>query len=131
MTKTSEHVRDNGAVPRRSTRMSAPPQTENAQGRPATLGDEPRRQALFRDLNEEIRRISGSFDVEPLELVCECERGDCFARLSVSHREYESVRCHPMRFLVRVDHVAADERVVEERAGFAVVEKHSADGRSR
>jgi hypothetical protein len=99
--------------------MSAPAQTED------------RRQALFRDMNEEIRRISDSFAVEPLELVCECEREDCFERISIPHREYEFVRSHPKRFVVRVDHVAAAERVVEEGAGYAVVEKHSTDGRSR
>jgi hypothetical protein len=111
--------------------MSAPSQTEEALGRPAAPGDDSRGQALFRDLNREIRRIADGFGVdEPLELVCECERGDCFARLSVSHREYESVRRSPTRFLVRADHIAPDERVVEERAGYVVVEKHSAGGRT-
>jgi hypothetical protein len=109
--------------------MSAPSQTEQPQGRPARLDDHAgssgaRRQALFRELNEEIRRVADRFAAEePLELVCECEHGDCFARLSVSHGEYESVRRFPTRFLVRVDHVAQDERIVEETAGYAVIEK--------
>jgi hypothetical protein len=83
-----------------------------------------RRQALFRDLNEAIRRVADGFAVEePLELVCECGRGNCFARLSVSHQAYEAVRRFPARFLIRVDHQSADERVVEEASGYAVVEK--------
>jgi hypothetical protein len=109
--------------------VSATSQTEQALGRPAALGDDSgwtgtRRQALFRDLNEEIRRISDGFAAdEPLELVCECEHGDCFARVSVSHEAYEAVRRFPTRFLIRVEHQSGDERVVEETMGYAVVEK--------
>ena len=81
-------------------------------------------QALFRDLNEQIRRIAETFAVEgPLQLLCECEQGDCLARLSVSPREYEALRRFPTRFLTRADHVCDDERVVQEMAGWVVVEK--------
>ena len=90
--------------------MSAPQQ---ARGEPAADGDGAasgaRRQVLFRDLNEEIRRIADSFDVdEALELCCECELGECFARLSVSHQQYEAVRRFPTRFLVLADHVSPE-----------------------
>jgi hypothetical protein len=82
------------------------------------------RQVLFRDLNEEIRRIADRFDVdEALELCCECELVDCLARMSVPHRQYEAVRRFPTRFLVLADHVSREERVVEEAHGFVVVEK--------
>jgi hypothetical protein len=109
--------------------MSAPSQTEQAQGLPGGLGNHPgstgtRRQALFRDLNEEIRRIADGFAAdEPLELVCECEHADCLARLTVSHQAYEAVRRFPTRFLIMLEHLSADERVVEETTGYAVVEK--------
>jgi hypothetical protein len=83
-----------------------------------------RRQVLFRDLNEQIRRIADSFAVEePLQLVCECEQGDCLARLSVSPQDYEALRRFPTRFLTRADHVCDDERVVQEMDGCVVVEK--------
>lgn len=85
-----------------------------------------RRQVLFRDLNEEIRRIADSFDPEAaLELCCECELGECFARFTVSHQQYEAVRRFPTRFLVLADHVSPQERVVEvlTRSGAVVVEK--------
>jgi hypothetical protein len=85
-----------------------------------------RRQILFRELNEEIRRIADSFDAdEALELCCECELGECFARLTVSHQQYEAVRRFPTRFLVGADHVSPQERIVEILSGSdsVVVEK--------
>jgi hypothetical protein len=109
--------------------MAAPGQTEQAKGRPARLDDHPDssgtlRQGLFRELNEEIRRIADGFAAdEPLELVCECEHADCFACICVSHEAYEAVRRFPTRFLIRVDHQSGDERVVAETMGYAVVEK--------
>jgi hypothetical protein len=107
--------------------MSVP---QHARGAPATDGDGAangaQRQVLFRDLNEAIRRIADSFDAdELLELCCECELGDCSARLSVSHPQYEAVRRFPTRFLVLAEHVSQEERVVEvlSGSGGVVVEK--------
>jgi hypothetical protein len=90
------------------------------------------RQVLFRHLNEEIRRIADTFDAdETLELCCECELG-CFARLSVSHQQYEAIRRFPTRFLVLADHVSPEERVVEVLSGTdsVVVEKVGAGART-
>ena len=82
------------------------------------------RQELFQQVNEAIRRIADSFGMEEsLALVCECDRGGCFERLSLSRREYEAVRRLPNRFLIRVDHVGPDERIVEEFADCVAVEK--------
>jgi hypothetical protein len=109
--------------------MSASPQTERvgeqSPAEEASAGISGiRRQALFRDLNEQIRRIAVSFAVEePLQLVCECEQGDCLARLSVSLQDYEALRRFPTRFITRADHVCDDERVIQEMAGCVVVEK--------
>jgi hypothetical protein len=83
-----------------------------------------RSQALFRHTNEEIRRIADGFAVDDdLELVCECGHGDCFARVCVSSDDYEAVRRFPTRFLMKGGHVGDDERIVQETAGYAVVEK--------
>lgn len=86
-------------------------------------------QVLFRAVNEQIRRISESFDAESeLDLLCECVNPGCFERLGASADEYESVRGFPSRFLVKPDHVALDsERIVEEAPGFVVVEKLGTD----
>jgi hypothetical protein len=89
-----------------------------------TAANPARSQALFRELNEEIRRIADSFGIdEDLELVCECEHGDCFARLPVSPDDYETVRRFPTRFLIKPEHVGADDRIVHETARYVVVEK--------
>ena len=78
-------------------------------------------------MNEEIRRLAESFAVaDDLDLVCECETPDCFAPISVPPSEYEAVRTSPIRFLVRRNHVGADERILEEGAHYVVVEKIAA-----
>ncbi|HEY4237432.1 MAG TPA: hypothetical protein VGM45_08870 [Gaiellaceae bacterium] len=107
--------------------MSVP---QHARGAPAADGDGAangaRRQLLFRDLNEEIRRIADTLDADAsLELCCECEVEDCSARLSVSHAQYEAVRRFPTRFMVLADHVSPEDRIVEvlSGSGSVVVEK--------
>lgn len=78
-------------------------------------------------MNEEIRRLAKSYAVtDDLDLVCECETSDCFSPIAVSPSEYEAVRTSRTRFLVKPDHVAADERILEESTHYVVVEKISA-----
>jgi hypothetical protein len=75
-------------------------------------------------MNDEIRRLAESYAVvDDLDLVCECETDDCFAPIRVSPAEYESVRTSATHFLVKRDHVGADERIIEEGAHYVVVEK--------
>jgi hypothetical protein len=84
-----------------------------------------RSQLLFRELNEQIRKIAGGGEVD---VVCECVNDACFDRLAVPLDEYEAVRRFPTRFLVKEGHVADDvERAVESRGGYVVVEKSGAD----
>jgi len=111
--------------------MSVQPAREAPQSDSAATGA--RRQVLFRDLNEEMRRIADSFDPdEALELCCECEIGDCFVRFSIPHPQYEAVRRFPTRFLVLEDHVSPEERIVEvlSGSGAVVVEKVGAGART-
>jgi hypothetical protein len=78
-------------------------------------------------MNEEIRRLAESYAVaNDLDLVCECVTADCFAPISVSPSAYEAVRMSQSRFLVKRDHVSADERVLDESAQYVVVEKIAA-----
>jgi hypothetical protein len=75
-------------------------------------------------MNEEIRLLAESYAVaDDLDLVCECETGDCFAPISIPPSEFEAVRMSPMRFLVKRDHVGADERILEDGGHYVVVEK--------
>jgi hypothetical protein len=89
-----------------------------------TAANPGRSQALLRELNEEIRRIADGFGVdEDLELVCECEHGECFARLSLSADDYEAVRRFPTRFVTKPEHAGPDDRIVHETALYVVIEK--------
>src|SRR5215208_1759130 len=84
-----------------------------------------RSQLLFRELNEQVRKMAGGGDVD---VVCECVNGACLDRLVVPRDEYEAVRRFPTRFIVKEDHVAHDvERAVESHDGYIVVEKSGAD----
>jgi hypothetical protein len=109
--------------------MSASPQTRKAAAQPPVDGNERSlatapTSVLFRAVNEQIHLIAESFAVdEELELFCECNRRNCFARLSVAPADYEAIRRFPTRFLTTPEHVSAEERIVEKTNGYVVVEK--------
>jgi hypothetical protein len=81
-------------------------------------------EALFRNVNEEIRDASGRFEVDVGEFVCECGDPTCTDHVEVPLDEYEGVRRHATRFVVRPGHVKGPvERVVERNRRYTVVEK--------
>lgn len=89
-------------------------------------------QALRREINEQISRVTDAFGVaesEAMEVMCECVQTDCTGRIVLTVAEYEAVRRFPTRFFVKMGHdVSATERVVAEWDGYAVVEKSSRNG---
>jgi hypothetical protein len=85
-------------------------------------------EALFRSLNEQIRRLTEELgdaqQPETWEFVCECSRLKCGERLVLSPGDYEAIRVDAARFLVAPGHDDASvDRVVEKNAGYWVVEK--------
>ena len=83
-----------------------------------------RTEALFRNVNEEIKEASGRFEAEVGEFVCECGDPTCTEHVEVPLAEYESVRSHATRFLVRPGHVKGPiERVVARNHRYTVIEK--------
>jgi hypothetical protein len=91
-------------------------------------------EAIFREVNERIEEVSGSFlrlegdwvaGEEPtVDFVCECGRVDCTDQVTMTLEAYEAVRAHPTRFLVVAGHEASKfERVVEQTPDYFVVEK--------
>jgi len=81
-------------------------------------------QALFRAVNEEIRRLADGFPVLGLlAFVCGCDRRDCLARCSLSLADCEAIRRFPTRFLVKAERVGADERTVSETDEYVLVEQ--------
>ena len=82
-----------------------------------------KRRALLREVNEQIRRTSGSFAPSPGSyiLVCECERAECLQRFEVSATLYEEVRRDRERFLVVAGH-EDDVDLVVAGDGYSVVQ---------
>ncbi len=83
-----------------------------------------RNEAFFRDVNEGIAEASERFESEEAEFLCECGDANCTHRIEVPLEEYENVRDHPTRFLVRDGHVLPEvEEVVRRRRRYSIVEK--------
>ena len=84
-------------------------------------------EALFRDVNERVKRIDAAQGVPEDELwdfLCECGDGACLARVSMTIREYERVRASSVQFLVVPGHEETEvERVLEVTRRYAIVEK--------
>jgi len=83
-----------------------------------------RNQALFREVNEQISKLSlGGSGLAELVVLCECSRNECSEPLTVSSTEYEAVRRFPTRFVLKPGHeTVGHERVVEVQAEFVIVE---------
>jgi len=83
-----------------------------------------RNEAFFRAVNEGIAEASEKFESDEAEFLCECGDAHCTHRLEVPLEEYEAVREHPTRFIVRRGHVESDvEDVVKNRRRYAIVDK--------
>jgi CheY-like chemotaxis protein len=75
--------------------------------------------------NRNEQRSDGPDDPDAvLGVVCECGDAACEAELTMTCRDYETLRVHPARFAVLPGHEIADaETVVEREQGYLVVEK--------
>lgn len=83
-------------------------------------------EVVFREVNERLRELGESFSLvtELAEFVCECADTSCTERVQMALAEYEHVRSDPKWFLIISGHQELDyERVIEEKAGYAIVEK--------
>ncbi len=89
-----------------------------------------RNEALFREVNENIERISATLEVsdEKLKILCECGVPTCLEQLDVPVADYERVRSASTLFLIKPGHEHVDlEDIVEEHDGFHVVRKQDPD----
>jgi hypothetical protein len=84
-------------------------------------------EALFRAMNERMAAWKERREA-PMEkhmFFCECASRRCHERVCLTIPEYAAVRESPVRFAVLREHVfRGRERIVEEREGYVVVEKH-------
>ena len=103
--------------------------TDEPNGRDARAG---RNETLFREVNEQVAQLYEEQDgpTELLEFVCECSLAECHEHISLTRAEYEQVREHPRRFVIKPDHASFEiERVVAETGhGCVVVEKFGEAG---
>ncbi|MCW2921523.1 MAG: hypothetical protein JWL76_1397 [Thermoleophilia bacterium] len=80
-----------------------------------------------RQANEAIFETMVQFqgaEEETLSLVCECGISECLDTVEASLSEYNAVREHPTRFIVRPDHVIAQvENVVQEHQDYWIIQK--------
>jgi hypothetical protein len=83
-------------------------------------------QILFRQVNERVLDVTSSLGptARIADFVCECRDPECSERLTLSLAQFEAVRSHPNRHLVRSGHVEpAFEHTVDVQKGFSVVER--------
>jgi hypothetical protein len=88
-------------------------------------------EARFRDANERVSDTARRLDLDaPLPFLCECERPTCMELVHLTPGEYEHVREFPRRFLYAPGHDEGigHSHVVEEHAGYAIVEKDGKAG---
>jgi hypothetical protein len=90
-----------------------------------------RNEALFREVNEQVRTLSASQPSAPeaLLIICECSDETCTERVSLPVAVYESVRADSRRFVVVPGHDNDFEHVVDRSDGYAIVEKEGHAGR--
>jgi hypothetical protein len=88
-----------------------------------------RNETLFREVNERIKVVNVSIAVqEATDFLCECGDGSCTQAISLTLREYESVRAQPTYFAVVEGHVDPDvEQVVTSNGRYTVVAKTDPD----
>lgn len=85
----------------------------------------------FRELNERLehRALQRISPGEAFEIVCECDREECTARIRIRVSDYESIRTGSTVFIVMPGHADPTcERVVSSTGAYDVVEKFGVAG---
>lgn len=86
-----------------------------------------RNEALFREVNDRVEKLTQHFQVtdEPMSLLCECGDANCRERIELSVSEYESIRSDSAQFAICSGHEAPEaETIVSETDRYVVVRKH-------
>ena len=84
-----------------------------------------RNESRFREVNEQIERLTPPAERTEFEIVCECADPSCMKLVTTTVGVYESVRRFPRRFIVFPEHIAQElESVVTRRPDYWIVQKH-------
>jgi hypothetical protein len=90
--------------------------------------EEVRRQALFREVNEQIEKLSDGWELfdGSISVLCECGRPGCNEALEVSRTLYDDIRAAHNRFLLKVGHQLDDvDAVVARYDGYVIAERNA------
>jgi hypothetical protein len=83
-------------------------------------------EALFREVNEQIRSLTDDLgtDGATITVICECGDAGCTERIELRRSEYERVRGDSLFYVIASGHELPEvERVVERRNGWQIVQK--------
>ena len=83
-------------------------------------------EALFREVNEQIRGLNEELAGESatMTVICECGDADCAERIEVPVSEYERARSDSCLFVIAKGHDFPEaEGIVDEADGYDVVRK--------
>jgi hypothetical protein len=87
-------------------------------------------EAIFRQVNEQIRGLNRDFGTQEntMTVICECGDADCTERLVLRARDYERVRSDSRHYVIARGHEIPDvETVIEEADGYDVVRKNEGE----
>jgi len=90
-----------------------------------------RNEALFREVNERIERVTQTLHAtaETISILCECGNESCSEQLQISLVDYERIRSDATLFFVCSGHEIPDvEDIVEQQDAFDVVRKKEGSG---
>ncbi|HKN63255.1 MAG TPA: hypothetical protein VJV76_02880 [Gaiellaceae bacterium] len=83
-------------------------------------------EAIFRQVNEQIRGLNRDFGTEQgtMTVICECGNSDCTERLEVLVSDYERIRGDARLYVIARGHeIPSVETVVEQNETYDVVQK--------
>jgi hypothetical protein len=83
-------------------------------------------EALFREVNEQIRGLTDDLgsDGATITVICECGNADCTERIELRRAESERVRSDSLFYVIASGHeIPGVEQVVERRNGWEIVQK--------
>jgi hypothetical protein len=81
-------------------------------------------ESIFREVNEVIAKTAQQLNADESEFVCECADAECAHRIPAALDDYDRVREHPARFLLKDGHEKPlVEKVVLRTDDYSIVEK--------
>jgi hypothetical protein len=84
-----------------------------------------RNEAMFRSVNERVEEVVQPGPTEAIDFLCECGDAECVEKITLTRKEYESIRTDGAQFAVVTGHeIPAIENVVRRADRFLVVRKH-------